>query len=63
MFFVAAGEFYGNGRTCSYCDSFESLDEAIVAYFSHNDYPWCDLEYHSIDDTTFIINPYAKIGE
>jgi len=56
---VNAGKYDDGERNCKYCDSFDDLDKAIVAYLSVNDYPWAEIIYHGVDHTTFVLNPYA----
>lgn len=61
-FDVLAGKYDGDERNCKYCDSFESFDEAIVAYFSVSDYPWYEMIYNGLDHTQFIVyvNAYPE---
>jgi len=60
MFHVSAGKFDGDERNCKYCDSFDSLDKAIVAYIQYSDYHWCELVYQGKDNTYWIMNPYPQ---
>ena len=60
MFHVSAGTFDGDERNCKYCDSFDSLDKAIVAYNSYVLYPWCELAYKGKDNTYWVMNPYPQ---
>lgn len=44
-FMVLAGKYDDFGDNCKYCESFDTLDEAISAYDKVNDYPWARIEY------------------
>ena len=44
-FAVVAGKYDGYDRDCKYCESFDTLDEAISAYDKVNDYPWAEISY------------------
>jgi hypothetical protein len=50
-FDVAAGKYEPDDETggmvvnVKYAESFDSLDAALVGYFSANDYPFCELVY------------------
>ena len=44
-FTVVAGKYDGYLLTCNYCESFDTLDEAISAYDKVNDYPWAEISY------------------
>lgn len=59
-FDVAAGKYDGHERNCKYCESFDDLDSAIVAYYAVSDYPWAELTYNGKDHTTFVMNPYVQ---
>jgi len=59
-FSVAAGKYDDHERNCKYCENFDDLDKAIVAYYSVSDYPWAELIYHGKDHTHFVMNPYIE---
>ena len=44
-FTVVAGKYDGYDRDCKYCESFDTLDEAISAYDKLNVYPWAEISY------------------
>ena len=44
-FTVVAGKYDGYDRDCKYCESFDTLDEAISAYDKLNAYPWAEISY------------------
>ena len=44
-FTVVAGKYDGYDRNCKYCESFDTLDEAISAYDKLNGYPWAEISY------------------
>jgi len=54
-FHVSAGKYHDHERTCSYCNSFATLDEAIADYDKVSGYPWAEIQYKGV---TF--QPYAS---
>ena len=54
-FTVIAGKYDGGERNCKYVESFDTLDEAIVAYQAFDDYPWCEIVYEGADNTIWVI--------
>jgi hypothetical protein len=52
-FSVAAGKYETtDGMTeenCKFCDSFETLEEAMASFDEHKSYPWCRIELRDGD--------------
>ena len=44
-FTVIAGKYDGYDLNYKYCESFDTLDEAISAYDKLNGYPWVEISY------------------
>ena len=44
-FTVIAGKYDGYDLNYKYCESFDTLDEAISAYDKVNDYTWAEISY------------------
>jgi hypothetical protein len=53
---VAAGKYDDGEESCSYCDDFASLRDAIVAWEEYNSAPWCRIE-HTVDSFVYALDP------
>ena len=58
QFHVSAGKYDSQERNCKYCESFNSIDDAIEAYDRYKSYPWAVIEYGDYEFT-----PYKKALE
>ena len=59
LFTVVAGKYDGEERNCKYIESFATLPEALVAFYTATDYHFCELEYKAPSGIVFDISPSA----